>query len=736
MKLFITIFALTVGTALFAQNEEGWNPDTTFPALSPAEEIKTIEVPKGTRLVCIASEPMVEEPASFAFDGNGALYVCEWRTYMQDEHATGQLDPVSRVVKLTDTDGDGIMDKRTVFIDHVILPRAVLPLHDRVLVTFTQDSTIWAYFDDNQDGVADRREVAWQGTPDDGNIEHQQSGLLWNLDNTICTNDRRFRWENGKLVEMRHSVGRVSQWGLARDDDGRLVCSWGGGANPAHSFQLPAGYPIVPMKEHAPDYERPWGICPVWDFSDGGYDMERRAQLVSFSATCGQSVLRSAAFPQWRGNAVTCEPVGRLIRMSRFEWKDGAGVAFNAFPGSEFIRGTDAYFRPVWTDNGPDGGLYIADLYRGIIQEKEWFPSEVTPELRAHFVEDYRKNKLEQWVERFERVKKWGMLKVFRHGRIYRLLPDGAKPAAAPRMLDETPEQLVAHLADASGWWRDTAQALIVSRGDKSAVPALAKMAASHESPDARIHALWALQGLGALEKETLLAALQHENPRVRRAAVQLAEPRLVQRDAKISTTLTALAADADAQVATQVFLAFRAAAQTGAAQMPPAFLDTQRPLPVVAKLIERDQNDKNLSRLGDTAKKGKLVYETLCIACHGPDGNGVKVTDKFLAPQLTKSAWFREGGNVPMLARVLLKGQTGPIDGVTYGEGLMPPVENSHTDAQIAQVLSYIGERWHGWKTPAAASDITRVRQEVADRKTPWTHEELKTLGNPKPGK
>lgn len=715
--------------AVSALAEGEWNPDTTFPSLKPAEALKTIEVPKGYQLVCIASEPMVEEPAAMAFDGNGALYVCEWRTYMQDEHATGQLDPVSRVVKLVDSDGDGVMDRRTVFIDNVILPRSVLPLHDRVLVHLTQDSTVWAYFDDNKDGVADRREVAWQGGKDHGNIEHQQSGLLWNLDNTICTNDRRFRWEKGKLHEMRHGVGRISQWGLARDDDGRLVCSWGGGANPAHSFQLPAGYPILSLREHSDDYERPWGICPVWDYSDGGYDVKRRAQLMNFSATCGQAVVRSAAMPEWYGNAVTCEPTGRLIRMSRFEWKDGRGVAHNAFPGSEFIRSTDGYFRPVWTECGPDGGIYIADMYRGIIQEKEWFPTAVTPELRARYVEDYRKNKLELWVERYERIKKWGMLKVFRHGRIYRLLPEGAKPVAAPRMLDETPEQLVAHLAHPSGWWRDTAQALIVSRGDKSALPALMKMATESESPNGRIHALWALQGLAALPKETVLGALKHPHARVRRAAVQLAEQFLVQRDAETSAALGAMATDADAQVATQVFLAFRAAARTGAAQLPAAFLDIHRPLPLVTKLIERDRNNQDLQKLGDTAKKGRLVYETLCIACHGPDGNGVKIADKLLAPQLTKSSWFANGGNVPVLARVLLKGQTGPIDGVTYGEGLMPPVENSHTDEQIAQVLSYIGERWHGWKKPAAAGDIQRVREEVKARTTPWTHEELKAV-------
>lgn len=720
-------FFLHAAAPFSALAEGEWNPDTTFPALPPAEAIKTIQVPKGCRLVCVASEPMVEEPTHLAFDGNGALYVCEWRTYMQDEHATAQLEPVSRVVKLTDSDGDGIMDRRTVFIDNVILPRSVLPLHDRVLVHFTEDSTIWAYFDDNKDGVSDRREVAWQGAPDHGNIEHQQSGLLWNLDNTICTNDRRLRWEGGKLVEMRHDQGRISQWGLARDDDGRLVCSWGGGANPAHSFQLPAGYPILQIQEHSPDYERPWGVCPVWDFSDGGYDVERRAQLLHFSATCGQTVLRSAIFPEWMGNAVTCEPVGRLIRMSRFEWKDGVGVAYNAFPNSEFIRSTDAYFRPVCTENGPDGGLYIGDMYRGIIQEKEWFPTAVTPELRARYVEDYRKNKLELWVERYHRVKRWGMIKVFRHGRIYRLLPDAAKPAATPKMLDEAPEQLAAHLAHPNGWWRDTAQALLVSRGDKSAVPALLKLAGSSESPHGRVHALWTLQGLGALPKELVLTSLKDTHPRVRRAAVQLAESYLLAKDAAISGALAAMAEDPDSQVATQVFLAFRAAIQTGAAGVPLAFHDGKRSLPLVAKIVDRDQANSQL-HLSPVAKKGQLVYESLCIACHGPDAKSVLVGDKLLAPQLVKSAWFANGGNIAALARVLLKGQMGPIDGVSYGEGLMPPVEKSHTDEQIAQVLTYIGERWHGWKSTADPAAISRIREEIKDRQTPWTQEGLRS--------
>ncbi|MFN0125764.1 MAG: c-type cytochrome [Verrucomicrobiales bacterium] len=703
--LHLTALSLAAAGTLLAEKNEGWNPDTTFPTLTPAEQIKTMDIPKGYHLECIASEPMVEEPASFAYDGNGAMYVCEWRTYMQDEHATKQLDPVSRVVKLVDTDGDGIMDKRTVFIDNVILPRTVLPMHDRLLVNFTQSNSVYAYFDDNNDGVADRHEVVFEGGGNGGNIEHQNSGMLWNLDNTICTNDFRFRYAaDGKLMPGKHHVARISQWGLARDDDGRLFCSWAGGANPAHSFQLPAGYPILKVEEHAPGYRVPYASCPVWDESSGGYHFEEQLILKDLSACCGQTVLRSHLMPEYYGRVVTCEPVGRFLRMSTIEWNDGLGVAHNSFPNSEFIRSTHAYFRPVWSETAPDGTLVFSDLYRGIIQEKNWFPTE---------------GDNHAWVARYHRVKKWGMIQVVRHGRIFRLVPEGKKPSPQPRMLDETPVQLVAHLAHPNGWWRDTAQMLIVSRADKSAVPALTEMATSHADANARIHALWTLQGLGALPKETILAACKHAHPRVRRAAVQLAEPLLVNKDADAAAALTALVADSDAHVRTQLVLANHAAGLS----LPEALAAS--PSPIIPALLEIEKL-RATAALGESASKGKQIYETLCTSCHGPDGEGVKLGDKWLAPAFSKSHWFKNDGKVSVLARIVLQGQTGPIDGVTYGEGLMVPLEGTYNDEQIADVLNFIGERWHKWGKPAAAADIAAVRKATADRKTPWTHEEL----------
>jgi mono/diheme cytochrome c family protein len=704
-SLFLTSpFLLLAGLGSLAANEKGSNPDTKFPPLAPAEAIKTIEVPKGYRLECIASEPMVREPVSFAFDGNGSMYVCEWLTYMQDEYGTKQMEPTSRVVKLTDTDGDGIMDKRTVFIDDVLLPRTVLPMHDRVFVVFTQSKSVWAYFDDDKDGVSDRKELAYEREGPHGNIEHQHSGLVWNLDNTICSNDHIFSYDNGKLISRRHSNGRISQWGLARDDDGRLVASWAGRGNPACYFQLPAGYPVLTLPEHAPGYNTPFATCKVWDQTDGAHKTEEGVILERFTACCGHTVLRSHLMPEFYGRIVTCEPAGRLLRMSTVDWKDGLGVVDNSFPKSEFIRSTDPYFRPVWSETAPDGSFVFADMYRGIIQEKDYFGTG-------------------DGDARYQRVKKAGMPEVVSRGRIYRLVPEGKKPGPQPRMLDETPVQLVAHLAHASGWWRDSAQKLIVTRNDKSAVPALLEMAGGHADTNARIHAMWTLRGLGSLPKEIIIAGTKNSEPRIRRASVQLAEPLLAQGAPDIAAALAPMRKDTDPHVAIQLYLAHVAARKAVPEEV------AARPSPVLDALkVHHGELARNEKALGDSAKSGKLVYESLCISCHGADGRGVKQGDILLSPSFETSHWFRDARH-GILARILLKGQTGPINGVTYGAGAMLPLEETYSDQQLADVLNYIGERWHKWSKPIEASTISRVRGEIADRKTPWTHEELKGL-------
>lgn len=685
--------------------------DQFFKPLSPAEAIKTIEVPDGYHLQCVASEPMVQEPASFVFDEDGAMYVCEWLTYMQDEYGRNQLDETCRVVKLVDTDGDGVMDKRTVFIDKIRLPRTILPLKDRVLVNITQETTIWAYFDDDKDGVADRREAAYAGPENRGNIEHQLTGLVWNLDNYIYSNDSRFRYADGKLFPEPYSKSRISQWGLARDDDGRIYCSWAGGGNPVHSFQFPGGYPILNLSksdEHAPGYDTPLSICQVEDQSSGHYDFGNNRILTEFSATCGQTVLRSELMPQWYGHVATPEPVGRLIRLSTIKNEKGKRVAHNTFPEGEFIRSTDPFFRPVWSESGPDGCFYFADLYRGIIQEKTWFPHE-----GDHI-----------WVKRYKRVKEWGMLKVFRHGRIYRLVPDKTKPTSPLQLKDLPSKDLVPHLSNGNGWIRDNVQKLLVSNADSSAVKPLKDLFGTSPSTNSRIAALWTLNGLGAVDPSLVLTALTDKEERVRLAGIRLAEPFLKDGNETVAKSVFALADDASPDVAMQLVLSLKPS-WPDCGKVRDEVVAKHASHPLITRYFKEEQQREQSLLLGDSAKAGLKIYETLCIVCHGKNGHGAKQGDSLLAPPLQKNRWFT-GRRVDVITRVLLKGETGPIGDTTYGEGLMLPLENAYNDEQIADLMNYIGLTWNNWSDPVNASAVADIRAEIKDRKTPYTDKEL----------
>ena len=201
--------------------------------------------------------------------------------------------------------------------------------------------------------------------------------------------------------------------------------------------------------------------------------------LNHFTATTGPAIVRGDALPaDLKGDLLFTEPVGRLIRRASIEKIEGLTMLRNVYPGAEFVTSVDQLFRPVNISNAPDGTLYIADMYHGIIQELQW--SGPGSYLRA---------KIEQYQ----------LDKVAAHGRIWRLRYDGrpavtatdtnigqaAIPAiqpkfAAPKMYSETPAQLVAHFAHPNGWWRDMAQRLLVLKQDKSVVPACSRWPGRH----------------------------------------------------------------------------------------------------------------------------------------------------------------------------------------------------------------------------------------------------------------
>jgi hypothetical protein len=226
--------------------------DPPVTPLSPEESIKKFQLPPGYRVELVASEPMVQEPVALAWDGNGRMYVAEMNTYMKDATGSGQFERTSRVKLLEDTNWDGKMDKATIFIDSLLLPRVVLPVGDQLLVQETNVQHIWSYRDTNGDGKADEKKIVFRNDVlDPRNLEHQNGGLLWNLDNWIYpTRDNlRYKYKDGALVADTLVDNMIGQWGLTTDNYGRLFYSEAGPGLPAVQIQQMPAYGALNFKD-------------------------------------------------------------------------------------------------------------------------------------------------------------------------------------------------------------------------------------------------------------------------------------------------------------------------------------------------------------------------------------------------------------------------------------------------------------------------------------------------------
>jgi mono/diheme cytochrome c family protein len=711
------IFSAIALTAVISQAEPAVTTVNQVATLSPEDELKTIQLPPGYKLELVLDDAQIQEPVLCVFDGDGRMYVAEMRSYMQDINGTNEFAPVSRISRHESSKGDGVFDKHSVYLDNLVLPRMVLPLDDRVLVNVTNTDDITINRDTNGDGKADRSVLWYNGGKRGGNLEHQPSGLVWGLDNWTYTtyNTWRLRWNGANSPLKEHVPPNGGQWGLAQDDYGKMWWSNAGGEKGLYNFQVPILYGAINADHQKPaDFDNVWPLVALGDFQGGTkrFQSPTNKALNHFTACCGQTVFRGDRLPaDLRGNVFLPEPVGRLIRRATVTVEDGITKLANPYGKSEFLRSTDPNFRPMFMTTGPDGCLYIVDMYRGIIQEGNW-----TRE--GSFLR--------------ERILENGMENITGHGRIWRLVHKDFKPGPQPKMLEESPAQLVAHLAHPNGWWRDTAQKLLVVRGDKSVVPALQEMALRHENPLARIHALWTLEGLGALTPDTLVNTLTDPDPQLRVQGIRAAESML-----KDSPTLTsavqALATDKDPNVQLQVMMTRKHL------DLPDWKNQSEAIIAASASKGVQELGSKILAsgiklELGDipapqrqSISRGKEIFETVCFACHGPDGKGAPLAGSAgltLAPPLAGSSTVTRGDAV---VRVLLQGLAGPIGGKTYESQMMTMASNS--DQWIADISSFVRNSFGNRASVVSAADVQTLRAATASRTAPWTVSELDAL-------
>jgi len=513
LKLIILISSILQSSLLIINAESVRkvvkSPNTD--PLEPADSMKLMNLPKGFSLELVVSEPQISEPVALTWDGNGRMYIVEMRGYMQSIDGLGAKDPVGRVSLFEDTNGDGSFDKHSVFLDGLIEPRALLYVGDGLLIG--EPSDLWYCKDLDGDGKADTKEKVYDKfSLRESNVEHKANGLILGIDNWIYVSQhgRRYQFEDGKF---RHEeVPRLGQWGLARNDEGRFLFS--SNSNPATGFFISPEY-LVSRRNKGPEklitgsvvktskYDEVWPAMSTSDLQSGvGASRSIDGTLRGFTSACGQSFFRGDRLGgDVIGDYFVCEPVGRLVRRSTVKYLESGHLELsNPYEKSigEFITSSDGNFRPVNTYTGPDGCLYIVDMYRGIIQEKSF----MTPYLK-------------QEILKYEYDKNIG------RGRIYRVKREGFSSGQKPNLLDAKPKYLVDSLKHPNGWWRDTAQSIIVNRHLVQLVPDLEEILISDTDPLARLHALWTLQGLSHLGSEVALGALKDSDERVVSAALR-----------------------------------------------------------------------------------------------------------------------------------------------------------------------------------------------------------------------
>lgn len=589
-RILLALIALIAPCSLWAQNgdregEEQAPPPAHLnippaPALSAEEALKTFRVAPGFKVELVASDPLVFDPVAMAFGADGRLWVVEMRAFMPNVDGTGEDAPIGTVAFLEDTNGDGRMDKRTEFAGGFVLPRAIAPIADGVLVA--EPPNLWFLKDNNGDGKADERKLIAKDYGEPSNPEHTANGLMWALDNWIYSANHtvRYRYERGQW-RSEPTIFR-GQWGITQDNYGRLF--YNTNSDPLRMDVLPAEYlrrnrALVDPRGVNVQLVRPEAL-PVWPGRvtpgiNRGYRMLREdGTLPVVTAACGPVIYRGSLFPEsFRGDAFIAEPAGNLVKRIEVEYRGGFPSARNAYERTEFLTSTDERFRPVNLFNGPDGALYVVDMYRGVIQHRI-------------FVTTYLRNQ----------IKERGLESPIGMGRIYRIVPDGTPPLRIPNLAKAKTSALVAALAHEEAWWRDTAQRVLVERGDSKAAPALRALIETSDSSLARLHALWTLEGLNAVDWPSVERALADPDVHVAVAGARLAEAFFANDPKRTLAALEARAAWGELAFQQQLALSLGAAPATLADTLLAKIATTAGHRPYVADAIVSSVSGRELA--------------------------------------------------------------------------------------------------------------------------------------------
>jgi glucose/arabinose dehydrogenase/mono/diheme cytochrome c family protein len=716
------------------------------PVLSVDEALKAFTIEKGFVIEPVAAEPLIDKPVALTFDTKGRMWVCEMRGYMPNIDGDDEDKPTGRIAILEDTNGDGKADKRTTFLDNLVLPRAIALVPGGILFG---DQTKLYFVARNGDQAQGEAIVVDQEFAIGGNVEHKTNGLMTNIDNWIynAKSNVRYKFIPGDNKVIRESTNARGQWGISHDNFGRIFHNSNStlliGDRVLPNLLL--GNKAVKMKTSIsgkagnnrvyPGRVTP-GVNRAYISTHNGYDEDtidpKTFKLINTTGACGPVIYRGANFPtEFDGHAFVCESSAQLVKMIDVETKDGNVTGSHPIKNREFLTSTDERFRPVNLYNAPDGSLYLLDMYHGIIQHRTY----MTSYLR------------EQTLSRGLDGPGYG------HGRIYRIRTVDKPLAAVDDLSKDDIPALIERLSSPLGTIRDLAQAALIAR---KADPALIAAALEKSADQAitSIHLIWTLEGLGELKADHLKGILSSSKDEdllssALYAALSLPDSELTKLSATIaaiSGTPMTLPYQARVLAATHSSSAQEALVQLLKENRKVDFIKEAAisGLGENAKLFDKVNKGRFTDKAFDrwiaeskrgpqkeidptsllkgehllSFKRGKELYSTTaaCIGCHGDDGAGLEN----LGPQLDHSDWVT--GDEIRLVKVLLHGLTGPIqiNGKTFtplafmpGLGQNPSIK----DQDIADLATFIRANWTNRAAQVTAETVTKTRAATSDR-------------------
>lgn len=723
--------------------------------LEPQISLDDYQIIDGFELEVVASEPFLEAPVTMDFDNRGRIWVVEMRGYMRNLAGSGSELPNGVISIMEDMDNDGITDHSKVFMDNLVLPRAIAHVYGGLL--YAEPPNL--FFVEIVDDRPSNRILVDSAYSAGGNVEHQPNGLMMNIDNWIYNAKSNFRYQrkNGKWIKETTSFR--GQWGITKDNFGRLYYNnnstqiMGDYVLPNTSIRNPYYKPQKSLNKVLTSDQRVYPLHPT--SVNRGYIkgvLDKDSLLIDVTSSCGPLIYRGNQFSDsYFQNAFVCVPEANIVKRNILTFEGDRITAKQAYMDKEFIASTDEGFRPVNLFNGPDGAMYIVDMHRGIIQDKAY----LSPYLHQHLAD----KKLDTII---------GM------GRILRVKNKSKDLIDYPNLDDLNDAELVEMLKSPNGWLRDKSQQILVNKQASAAIPLLRDLLLNVKYPMAELHALYTLDGLDALSFENLEIMALSDNPMITAHALILLEHFASEEKTKeMSYLIDKLLIKKDKVIDLYLCLSIGSWVNYSETEFLPLiyqlsqryenrdiyqeaiisglhneeekfynYLQDQDPgekknlviKDALSKTLTNIQNNNknsifvNTSVTTDSRTAGYQIFRNLCAACHGMDGEGIEG----VAPPL-KSSEFIEGSS-ERLALIILHGLQGPVhvNGKLYElNGVMPGLANNneYNDRDISNIISYLQNAFVPKGKNINAETIKVLREIKPKNGSFFTEEELLNL-------